>query len=129
MFEKKKHPKPHHIKHPKKPKHKHHPQPPVEVRRNIVTCTLYADPHVQGFSRKFYDAQTEGDWVLYRGRHLSAHYRGRRFGAWVGPVKFGVKLKRNRIYTTGFKLERLELNGKIINIKNGIRKNKRRKNH
>jgi hypothetical protein len=90
----------------------------VELKKNQLTCELYADPHVKGFTKNF-DAQTEGDWVLYRGRRLSAHYRGKRFGAWVGPIKFGVKLYRHRIYTTDFTFNTLKIDGKVVALNNG----------
>jgi len=84
-----------------------------------IVCELYADPHVHGFNKKYFEAQTEGDWVLYRGNNLSAHYRGKRFGSWVGPIKFGVRLYQNRIFSVGFKFDKLRINGKIRSIPEG----------
>jgi len=93
-----------------------------ELKRNQVTCTLYADPHVQGFNRKTYDAQKVGDWVLYRGENLAAHYRGKSMGVWVGSIKFGIRLFHHRIYTTGFNFNTLKIDGKVRNIKEGKNK-------
>jgi len=103
-------------------------------RVHRITCELYADPHVHGFNKKDFNAQTLGDWVLYRGKHLSAHYRGKSFGSWVGPVKYGVRLYDHKIYSVGFDLSKLRINGKIRTILEGelklngkggiIRKNK-----
>jgi len=87
-----------------------------------ITCSLYADPHVHGFNNKNYDAQTEGDWVLYKGENLSANYRGKRNGGWVAAIKFGVRLFGNRIYSVGFKFDTLKINGHIKRIKEGINK-------
>jgi len=88
-------------------------------RVHRITCSLYADPHVHGFNKKYFEAQTEGDWVLYRGNNLSAHYRGKRFGGWVGPIKFGVRLFQHRIYSIGFTFDKLLINGRTVTIPNG----------
>jgi len=102
---------------------------PIKVIRVLhrVTCQLYADPHAQGFDKKYFDAQTVGDWVLYRGKRLSAHYRGKRFGAWVGPIKFGVRLYHHRIYSVGFKFDKLKIDGEVRDIQQGVTKLKRGK--
>jgi len=86
------------------------------------TCELFADPHVHGFSGANYNAQTVGDWVLYQGKHLSAHYRGKSKGSWVGAIEFGVKLFDNRIYSIGFNVERIRLNGEVRHIPEGTTK-------
>jgi len=75
---------------------------------------MYMDLIKQNFN-----AQTEGDWVLYRGTDVSAHYRGKRFGAWVGPIKFGLRVFENRIYTVGFTFDKLLINGDLRSIANG----------
>jgi len=89
----------------------------IKVQR--ITCELYADPHVKGFNKHFFNAQTEGDWVLYRGSDVSAHYRGKRFGAWVGPIKFGIRVHHTKIYTIGFTFDNLLINGEKRHIANG----------
>jgi len=91
----------------------------VVQKVNRITCQLYADPHVQGFNTKHFEAQTVGDWVLYRGENLSAHYRGKSMGAWVGPIKFGVKLFHHRIYSLGFSQSTLLIDGKQVTISEG----------
>jgi len=98
---------------------KKRPKKVFEKRRNQLVCTLYADPHVQGFNRHYYEAQLVGDWLLYRGDDLSAHYRGKRVGAWVAPIKFGIRLYHTKIYTIGFNLAKLEINGEVRDIPNG----------
>jgi len=90
----------------------------VKVQR--ITCELYADPHVHGFNKQRFEAQTRGDWVLYRGKHLSAHYRGKSMGSWVGPIKFGVKLFNHKIYTHGFDLGTLKIDGEKVSIPAGV---------
>jgi len=88
----------------------------IHVRRvNRVQCQLFADPHVYGFNKKNFEAQTEGDWLLYRGLNLAAHYRGKRFGGWVGPVNYGIRIFGQRIASRG-------INANIVNI-DGINKN------
>jgi len=87
-----------------------------------ITCEIYADPHVHGFNQKYFNAQTVGDWVIYRGENLSAHYRGKSFGSWVGIVKYGVKLFDAKIYSVAFNLNKLIINGEERNIPNGITK-------
>jgi len=73
-------------------------------------------------TKKFFNAQVVGDWVLYKGKNLSAHYRGKSFGVWVGPIKFGVRLFKYKIYSVGFKFDKLEINGKIHRIMNGVKR-------
>jgi len=90
-----------------------------------ITCSLYADPHVHGFNKKYFEAQTVGDWILYKGRRLSVHYRGKSFGSWVGPIKFGVKIFKHKIYSVGFTFDKLRIDGRIRNVPNGVLKLKR----
>jgi len=91
-----------------------------DMRVNRQTCQLYADPHVHGFSGKNYNAQTVGDWVLYKGKNLSAHYRGKSMGVWVGAIKFGIHLFHHyKIYTIGFKFDKLLINDKVKKIIEG----------
>jgi len=90
--------------------------------RKIVTrvqCSLFADPHVTGFNSRSYNAQTVGDWVLYRGENLSAHYRGISMGSWVGAVKFGVRLYGDRITSHDLSFNSIIINGQLQNLGNG----------
>jgi len=69
-----------------------------------------------------------GDWVLYRGVHLSAHYRGVKMGSWVGAVKFGVRLYGDRITSNDLTFNSIRINGEVQTLTNGVRKNfKKRK--
>jgi len=85
----------------------------------MVVCSLYADPHVQGFSKKYYNAQVVGDWVLYKGHHMAAHYRGKSMGSWVGAIKFGVRIHHHRIFTVDFALNALKIDGRVVSLSNG----------
>jgi len=96
--------------------------PKRSFRVNRITCELYADPHVKGFNKKYFNAQTVGDWILYKGKNLSAHYRGKSFGSWVGAVKFGVRLYKYKIYSTGFNFETVKVNGRLKKLLNGVNK-------
>jgi len=68
-----------------------------------LTCDLFADPHVKDFKGKGFEAQRTGDFILYKSEFISAHYRGRSFGKWVGVVNWLVKLGEDRIRSIGFK--------------------------
>jgi len=94
----------------------------VIKRVSRITCSLYADPHVHGFNNRYYNAQTVGDWVLYRGVHLSAHYRGVKMGSWVGAVKFGVRLYGDRITSNDLTFNSIRINGEVQTLTNGVRK-------
>jgi len=92
----------------------------IHVKRvHRVQCQLYADPHVYAFNTHRFDAQVEGDWVIYRGLYLSAHYRGKRFGSWVGPVKYGIRLYGQRIASRGFG-NTVNIDGQNTNLNQGI---------
>jgi len=85
-------------------------------------CSIYADPHCTPFDNAVFNNQVPGDWVLYEGENLSAHYRGvYHYGwvGWVGPTRFGIKLFNVRIFTTGFNFEHLVVDHKKISIANG----------
>jgi len=62
-------------------------------------CHLVADPHAYGFNGKNFEAQVEGDWILYKGLNMEAAYRGKRFAGqgWVANQKFGVQVYGQKI--------------------------------
>jgi len=94
-----------------------------------VTCSLYADPHVKGTNNKYFDAQTVGDWVLYKGDELSASYRGVQNGRWVAAVKFSVRLFSDKIYSNGFDLNTLIINGKEKLVHSGVTRISKKRNN
>jgi len=67
-----------------------------------VTCDLFADPHARSFNGVGFEAQTEGDWLLHEGPTLRAHYRGKRFGSWVGVTDWIVQTRGVSIRNKGF---------------------------
>jgi len=100
---------------------KHEDHKIVKVRRvKRPQCQMVADPHVHGFNNKNYDAQTEGDWVLYRGLNLKVHYRGKRFGGWVGAVQYGIRLFGQRISSRGVNSNVVNIDGVDTNINGKI---------
>jgi len=62
-------------------------------------CHLVADPHAYGFNGKNFEAQVEGDWILYKGLNMECFYRGKRFAGqgWVANQKFGVVVYGQKI--------------------------------
>jgi len=113
----------HHRRHRHGRKHRHHRRHGKKVK----SCSIYADPHVTGFSGKVFNAQTVGDWVLYRGDKLSAHYRGVAMkplvgnAQWVGAIKFAIRIFHHKIYSTGFNLNTLKIDGEEKRVENGIK--------
>jgi len=88
-----------------------------EIVRRRLTCDLYADPHARSFSGVPFEAQTEGDWLLYQGENMEAHYRGKRFKNWIGIVQFGVKIGTDIIKSSGFL--RTTINGENVDLNDG----------
>jgi len=90
-------------------------------RENRLECQLYADPHCRGFSGATYDAQIEGDWVLYRGLHLKAHYRGKKFpgATWVALIHYGIRIYNQRISSRGFNVHSVNIDGVDRELKDG----------
>jgi len=94
----------------------------IHVKRvHRVQCQMYADPHVYGFNKHTFNAQTEGDWVIYRGLNMNIHYRGKRFGVWVGPVQYGVRIFGQRISSRGFN-NIVNIDGENRNLHEGVNK-------
>jgi len=94
--------------------------PRKRVKRD--QCQMYADPHVHGFNGKNFNAQVDGDWVEYRGLHLSIHYRGKRFGSWVGQVHWGAHVFGQRIASRGFDVKQVNIDGQDITLQSGRNK-------
>jgi len=93
----------------------------TKKRVTRIQCSMFADPHVHGFNNRNYDAQTVGDWVLYKGDNLSAHYRGKRMSrVWVGAVKFGVRIYNDRIYSNDLQFKTLIINGHVKQLNAGV---------
>jgi len=93
----------------------------LKKRVTRIQCSMFADPHVHGFNNRNYEAQTVGDWILYRGDNLSAHYRGKRMSrVWVGAVKFGVRLYNDRIYSNDLQFKTLIINGHVKHLNAGV---------
>jgi len=96
-----------------------HDKPKPPPRGPTKNCQMFADPHVVGFAGYGFNAQTPGDWTLYKGLHMETAYRGESHGAWVGISKFGVIVYRHKITSIGFDLKNIEIDGEIKKLKNG----------
>jgi len=82
-------------------------------------CQLYADPHAKAFSGKHFEAQVEGDWVLYKGFNLNLYYRGKRFGGWVGQIQWGAKVFGVSVISRGFNVAHVTVDGQDRTLKQG----------
>jgi len=91
---------------------------PVSVHNQV--CLLYADPHVRSLKGAYFNAQTVGDWLLYKGDNLEVHYRGKSRGSWVAMVKVGIIVDGKRLTTRDFSFNLWNFNGENVNIKSNI---------
>jgi len=76
------------------------PKPPS--RGPTRNCQMFADPHVVGFAGLGFNAQTPGDWTLYKGKDLEISYRAVSHGSWAGISQFGIIIFGQKITSIGF---------------------------
>jgi len=88
----------------------------IPVRRR-VTCAAEGDPHFTLFDGRHLDFQGVGDWVLYKGHHLTIHYRG---ASWYGfprvQIKFAAKIRGDIIISQGQDLSRIKVNNRLVHL-------------
>jgi len=86
--------------------------PPVKLPPKPVmrTCYFIADPHAKTLTNVYFEAQGIGDWIAYKGPHMTISYRGQKMpgNRWVGIVEwfarigdFTVRSKGNQITVDG----------------------------
>jgi len=87
----------------------------------IKHCQLFADPHTIGFSGQFYNAQSVGDWLIYKGKRLSSSYRGVSQGVWTANVQWIVRVRGGSVIRSYGSGEGFTLNGEVFTT-NGTQK-------
>jgi len=80
---------------------------------------LINDPHVLTFTGKYFDAQWDGEFVLYKGKHLEISYRTKRFGSFTSNIKFKVHLYGQVIDSVAFDIHNLLIDGRSHTLKDG----------
>jgi len=93
------------------------PAPRQRVKR--TECHLINDPHVLTFTGKHFDAKWDGEFVLYKGKHLEISYRTKRFGSYTSNIKFKVNLYGQIIDSVAFDIHNLLIDGRSHTLRDG----------
>jgi len=84
-------------------------------------CHLINDPHAFDFNRKYFDAQWDGEFVLYKGLHLEASYRTKRFGTFTSNIKWKVHLYGQIIESLAFDVHKIIINDNPVTLHEGVK--------